>query len=655
MDWKQLKKTVNAAKEKLGDRNAELMVEALGITDYDSVHKKCCCPFHNEKTPSFYYWSEKYRFKCFGKCGRSCDLIDVYKLQGMTYGQACEKICDEAGIPLNMELGIQSRREYRYPHHESDGDYNVLVDYYSSRGISEKTLKYADVCINRGGWIVFHYYDLHDTLTMVKYRLARAPRVDSSGRRENKCSGQKDADTAPLLFNMNRVNLDDALIVCEGESDCLTLIECGFLNAVSVPNGAGNTRWIQENYEWLMQFQEIIICADNDEAGIKMRKESCRRLDSCKTKYVEIPKLEYTFGEKNTKRYTKDINDVLAFFGKDMVVDIINNAKEAEVESVSDMSKIEPIEYEDVGGVNFGLKPLDNELMRCFYGTLTIITGQPGAGKSSLLTQMMCNALDHNINSWLFSGELSNAYAKSWFNFIFAGPRNIVETEKYDGTVRRTPPAKILGKINDFYKGKWFIYKDDKDTGFEALLSSMTSVVRKYNVKFLILDNFMMIDTECDANEELRMQTQVIKKLIEFAKKYEVCVVLVAHPKKTENGRTPGLEDVSGSMNIVNLAHRAIVLSRITDSIRNDPSKMRGEQYLKKYDVVATILKDRMFGRQYKKIGLYYDNASRRFYTDYDEYDYKYNWDQTEYTARLPLPEQLVKEKEVDEEIYGTY
>lgn len=43
------------AKEKLGDRNAQIIVEELGITDFDEKNMKCCCPFHQEDHASFIY------------------------------------------------------------------------------------------------------------------------------------------------------------------------------------------------------------------------------------------------------------------------------------------------------------------------------------------------------------------------------------------------------------------------------------------------------------------------------------------------------------------------------------------------------------------------------------------------------------------------
>lgn len=50
------------AKEKLGDENVRIIVEELGITDYDERDMKCCCPFHAENHASFIYFKIIYVF-----------------------------------------------------------------------------------------------------------------------------------------------------------------------------------------------------------------------------------------------------------------------------------------------------------------------------------------------------------------------------------------------------------------------------------------------------------------------------------------------------------------------------------------------------------------------------------------------------------------
>lgn len=635
------------AKEKLGDDNARIIVEELGITDYDERDMKCCCPFHQEDHASFIYNKKAYNFRCFGACSRSYDILDVLMYKGMTYAQACRKLFELAGMPYSFgELGVKTRRQYRYPLAVACEDKTWVYEYFKKRKISQQTLDYADVRQDSEGNAVFNYYDTNDVLTMVKYRPARKIK-----KGENKCWCQKGADTAPLLFNMNRINTNAPLLICEGEPDCLSAIEAGFTNAVSIPLGSGNLHWIDENLEWLDQFDSIIICADNDAAGLKMQKECVPRLGSWRTKVVDIPAIPLG----SSGRVTKDLNEVLFAAGKEKVLDLILSAKDSPVPSVCDLSDVEPTEYEDVDGVTFGLKSIDNELMRLFFGTLTIISGQPGAGKSSLLTQLMCNALDHGHAAWIFSGELPNGVEKSWFNYIFAGPRNVEDAVSRRGNHYKKISGKTLGEINRAYKGQWYIYRDDYDNVLDKLIASMTDTVRKYGVRCLILDNFMCIDTQT-SEEELRSQTQTIKKLIAFAKKFQAAVILVCHPRKMDSASNVGIYDIAGTSNIVNLAHRTIGLRRVTDAEREKSAKLSEKRRrLLKYDVIVTIIKDRMFGRQNIDVGLYYDPNSRRFFTDMAEYDRRFNWDKKAYDSPLPLPPQLIAEQENGEdELFGS-
>ena len=630
------------AKEKLGDRNAQIIVEELGITDFDEKNMKCCCPFHQEDHASFIYNKKAFNFRCFGSCGRSYDILDVFMYKGATYAEACKKLFELAEMPYSFgELGVKTKRHYRYPHEVPCTDKSEVYAYFEQRKISRETLDALDVRQDSEGNVVFNYYDTNDVLTMVKYKPSHKVQHGQA-----KCWCQQNSDTAPLLFNMNRINVNSPLLICEGEPDCLSAIEAGFKNAVSVPLGSSNLHWIDENLEWLDQFESIIICADNDDAGVKMQKECVPRLGSWRTKVVDIPAIPIG----NTGRVTKDLNEILYVCGKDKVLELILDAKDSPVPSVADLSDVEPTEYEDVDGVTTGLKAIDDELMRLFFGTLTIVSGQPGSGKSSLLTQLACNSLDNDIGTWLFSGELPNGVEKSWFNYIFAGPRNITDAISRRGNPYKKISTTTLAEINKTYKGRWHIYRDDYDNTLDKLIASMTDTVRKYGARCLILDNFMCIDTET-SEEELRSQTDTIKKLIEFAKKYQVAVILVCHPRKMDTGTNVGIYDIAGTSNIVNLAHRTIGLRRVTDAERENAAKYSEKRrQLLKYDVIVTIVKDRMFGRQNIDVGLYYDPASRRFFSDMDEYDRRFSWDKKECKEPLPFPPQLLAEERASED-----
>lgn len=630
------KDIIQKAKEKLGDRNASLIAEIQELKGFDEKNLKAFSPLRDETAPSYVYDKKRFRFKDFGSSSYSADIIDALMEKGKTFLEACQFLFEKAGIDYSFgEMNVQTRASYRYPHEEALNEREHVKDYLGKRGISSATIDYLDVREDKRGNCVFNYYDTNDVLTLVKYRPARSINKDKG---EIKTWCQKDADTTPLLFNMNRVNSSRPLLIVEGEVDCCSAVCAGYINTVSVPFGAGNFHWIEENWDWLEQFHEVIIWADNDEPGEKMRKECIYRLGSWRTKYIQTP----PYFEKNGKKIPlNDINDCLQIGGKELVLKLIGEAKDVPVTSVIDYADIEELDMSKVGGVKTGLKPVDKELIKLYNGTLTILSGRPGSGKTSLIDQTAATAMDAGDPVFLFSKELSTKMSANWFNTIIAGRRNLKKIEQDDGSSYYVVPYETQKKMQSFYRNKLLIYKDSEPNDAESVMKSAEECVRKYGAKLIILDNLMMLDLKSSSENMNLAQTKLVNDLINFASKFNVAVVLVAHPKKTADMTSDvSMYDISGSSNIINLAIRSIGLRRVSKKEKEDFSSPWHN-----YDVVLTIIKDRLFGKQDIQIGLWYDLRSRRFYTDYDEYDAHFKWDDRRYFEKLEYVDRGAEEK----------
>lgn len=626
------KSLIEKAKATLGDNNAFLMAELLNIEDFDGKNLRACCPYHLEDTPSFIYNKKNYSFHCFG-CGITVDIIDVLMEKGYSFLQSVKYLFDKANITYSFgEQDVKTKRNYKYPREEPLNDKPNVIEYWGRRGISKKVIDYLDIREDSHGNGVFNFYDTNDVLTMVKYRPART--IDKSTH-QPKTWCQHGADTAPLLYNMNRVNTSKPLLICEGETDCASAIESGYLNTVSVPLGSQNLHWIEENWDWLNEFESILIWSDNDEAGEKMRKECIYRLGSWRTKYIVTPK--YYEKENGNRVPLKDINDCLQIGGKDYVLNLISDAKDVPVKSVVDYSDIEELDISQMEGVTTGIKPLDNELLKIFYGTLTILSGRPGSGKTSIIDQTIARTIDAGNPVFLFSKEMPERMSANWFNTIIAGRRNLEKKLTADGRSYYVVPFDIQKKMQSFYKKKLLIYKDDEPNDVESVMKSAEECVRKYGAKLIVLDNLMMLDLQCNENDKNTAQTNLINKLIKFAGKFNVAVVLIAHPRKTADANSDiEMYDISGSSNIINLAMRSIGLRRVSKREKEDVKSKWG-----RYDVVLTVIKDRLLGKTDFQMGLWYDLTSRRFYTDYEEYDTQFAWDSNSYNSRLPYIDRL--------------
>ncbi len=97
-------------------RNQADILKIVG--DYVSLKKKgnnywACCPFHNEKTPSFSVNPSKGLFKCFG-CGKGGDAITfVMEIEGAPFPEAVKTVAEKCGIPIPVAADDQRGYEER--------------------------------------------------------------------------------------------------------------------------------------------------------------------------------------------------------------------------------------------------------------------------------------------------------------------------------------------------------------------------------------------------------------------------------------------------------------------------------------------------------------------------------------------------------------
>lgn len=153
-----------------------------------------------------------------------------------------------------------------------------------------------------------------------------------------------------------------------------------------------------------------------------------------------------------------------------------------------------------------------------------------------------------------------------------------------------------------------------------------------------------MVNLHSGEEDKYDKQTEFVGWLIQFAARFQVCVILVAHPRKLQAGTSAvDLYDIGGTSNLVNLAHRTLALRRVSKEEQD-----AGTSKFSTFSCVVSVTKDRMRGRSGFEMGLYYDDASRRFYSNYEEYDRKYRWDANTYTDRLPC-----RVLDCEDEVYG--
>src|SRR3989339_1106126 len=100
-----MENTVEQIKERLNI--VELIAEYVPLKKMGTSHK-ACCPFHNEKTPSFTVSESKQFFHCFG-CGKGGDIFTfIQEIEGVEFAEALRILAKKA----NVELHFTNPREH---------------------------------------------------------------------------------------------------------------------------------------------------------------------------------------------------------------------------------------------------------------------------------------------------------------------------------------------------------------------------------------------------------------------------------------------------------------------------------------------------------------------------------------------------------------
>jgi twinkle protein len=515
----------------------------------------------------------------------------------------------------------QTKRTFKKSAAKVEKASNKVLDYLKLRGISETTCKVYGVGDDGKGNIAYPY--IKDGVQVaIKYRPAHKIKDG-----ERKMWREEGTDTT-VLFGAQTVEGTEKLHITEGENDALALYEAGIRTIVSVPNGSEDLNWVEANWPWLDQFKTIVLCGDNDEPGRDMVEKLIPKLGEYRCKVVELP--------------CKDANEFLVKQGKEKLLETVNTAKEVPVEALVKMADVRSFDLDKIVKVASGIRGLDKKIGGFMMGQTSVWTGLNGSGKSTLLGQVLIEAVEQDYNVCAFSGELPNPLFRYWIELQMAGPERI--SLKYDHILegeRSYVENQVALNIRAWYYDKFFLYDSMAVIDTDSVMRVFINAARRHDCKVFLVDNLMMLIGGA-GDDYYRRQSDFIKTVSAFAKKYDVHVHVVAHPRKT-NGRVTKM-DVGGSGDITNLADNAFGVHRMTNEDRQD----KNMAYYAECDALLDVFKSRFTGRQEITIGLKFHEGCKRFYMARDDelLRKRYGWDkmpeQTEIKWWESIPEDEV-------------
>ncbi|GAA0861864.1 DNA primase [Paraclostridium tenue] len=292
------------------------------ISDYIKVQQsganyKGLCPFHGEKTPSFYINTSKQIYKCFG-CGEGGDVINfIMKIENLEFMDAVKLLAKDCGVEINTNMDEQSKirmekikkfqdlnteaaryyfsnlikqKNYGYEYLRKRGlddkiikkfglgyapkAWTNLMDYLIDKGYDKETLvecglvtykkdgnKYYDRFINR---VIFPIFDYRGNVIGFGGRV-----LDDSLPKYLNSPDTLAFNKKYNLYGLNfaRKNISDrTIILVEGYMDLISLYQYGVRNVCAT---LGTALTLEQGNLLKRYVDTVIISYDSDDAGVK--------------------------------------------------------------------------------------------------------------------------------------------------------------------------------------------------------------------------------------------------------------------------------------------------------------------------------------------------------------------------------------------------
>lgn len=282
------------------------------------------CPFHSEKSPSFYVYPQNQSFYCFG-CGAGGDVITfIRRIENLEYMEAVKLLADRCGLELPMdsdqsdarsmlkkrvlEINRESARFFHSCLMSEQG--RQAYEYLISRGRDRKTIRHFGLGYAPAGWdgllnhlrakgfsdndmleanvvtkgkygphdrfsnrVIFPIFDLRGNVVAFGGRA-----LDDKGAKYLNSSDTPVFKKSKTLFALNfaKTSKRPGLILAEGYMDVIAIHQAGFDNAVATLG----TALTEEQARLISQYAERVVLAyDSDGPGQAATKRAMNIFD----------------------------------------------------------------------------------------------------------------------------------------------------------------------------------------------------------------------------------------------------------------------------------------------------------------------------------------------------------------------------------------
>lgn len=390
---------------------------------------------------------------------------------------------------------------------------------------------------------------------------------------------------------------DRSIIICEGEIDAMSLyqLDPGF-PVLSMPAGASNLTWIENDYHALQRFEKIYILTDQDNAGELAASEIAKRLGRARCSRIPLPGKYKDANEVLTKGQPEEL-EIHEWIKRAFSFDPPSLQQAGDFRAKAHAALV--WEQEENKERTFIFPSLDFQYRD---GETTLLSGYPGHGKSEFLYQSHVHEMIIGNKVCIASLEIPPAHMLLHMATQITG---------------KQPNRQELDNALDWLDGKlWFYAPETEDVKWKDLIEDFRYCAQRFGTNRFIVDSLHFLCRK----EEYEDQDAFVKTLCRFGKIQNVHCAVVAHSliKKGE-GIIPKGDQVEGSGGIIKPIDNGLTFWR---NIEKEEKIEQSEDNIANKNVANDLhdgyivcWKQRSTGKRFRK-KLWFDPSSRRFRLD---------------------------------------
>ncbi len=518
----------------------------------ESGGRWCIGDIDGSKGESLVIYRNTGRFKDFANPANHGDALELLTLRYGSKAEAIKVAHDILGIPMEKkESSARNPKAAKLAKWEApEKDWTQLTEnpdvvkyLVEERKIPLEVLKQAGVKgRNNTDYVFIRWTHDEKPIPCGAFYIGIKRKIENG--KEKKIISQSDS---PLdtLYGHNTCRTDSTrkgkkyIIVTGGQIDMLSYRTAGIMNTVSVPSGEGAFKWIEASWDFLQKFDEIYLSLDNDETGVKATDEIAKKLGYERCHRCVFPPYYKDANEALVKGYDlqQAINNSVEF-KPDMLVsagELMDDAMEILSNGRREDQGIPFLGWEsEEETIRFRIRPQE----------LTLITGVPGHGKSTVLYQQI---------AYLVFIKKEKCFVAS----LEENPQVVLGLIAIQALAMQLDPknAKCYRAFTEVMKHLdeyvWF-YNYRGAAKAMDVLEKAKYVVRKHGVKHVIFDSIAKTDVNIENNEECNKFVDEICLTMDQTGAHYYCV---AHPRKGDGSKSGynamvGMDEIKGSASL---------------------------------------------------------------------------------------------------------